>query len=209
MLRHHLAVLAHRHAGARLDDAGQLRLEMRRPQTEPGRRLARRTTCRVRCAAATCDTLRIDDRHVAGRVDAAPRCRSRSVPSRSSSRCTIAVSRLVPQARCRSNAGVSGARPLSSTHSRVRLKSCECLSTAPAPTSPRRSPRRLVAIDQRLQRRREHVLIARLRHTRPSSARMECARRRRWRRVVRMDPTSMTTPNETSGSGSMPVDPAR
>jgi hypothetical protein len=52
----------------------------------------------------------------------------------------IAVSRLVPQARCRSNAGVSGASPLDSTASRVRLKSRGCFSTAPAPTSPRRSP---------------------------------------------------------------------
>jgi hypothetical protein len=56
---------------------------------------------------------------------------------------TIAVSRLVPQARCRSKAGVSRARPLSSTHSRVKPKSRECLSTAPAPTSPSVTPLRL------------------------------------------------------------------
>ena len=41
-----------------------------------------------------------------------------------------------------SYAGVVGSRAEPSTHSRTRLKSRECLSTAPAATEPRRSPAR-------------------------------------------------------------------
>src|SRR5690606_26459564 len=55
----------------------------------------------------------------------------------------MTVSRLVPQARCRSNAGVCGSRPEPSTDSRARLKSRECFMTAPRPTSPMRAPLRL------------------------------------------------------------------
>ena len=46
----------------------------------------------------------------------------------------------VPQACWMSVAGVSGASLEPSTDSRVRLKSRECLRTAPATTSPSRSP---------------------------------------------------------------------
>ena len=53
----------------------------------------------------------------------------------------IAACSPVPQACWMSVAGVSGASREPSTHSRVRLKSRECLSTAPATTSPSRSPR--------------------------------------------------------------------
>src|SRR5690606_35285827 len=52
------------------------------------------------------------------------------------------VSRLVAHACWRSKAGVRGSSAEPSTASRVRLKSRECLSTAPPPTSPRRSPAR-------------------------------------------------------------------
>ena len=52
----------------------------------------------------------------------------------------IAADRLVPQARWMSNAGVSGASPDDSVDSRARLKSRECLMTAPSDTSPKRSP---------------------------------------------------------------------
>ncbi len=52
----------------------------------------------------------------------------------------IAVSNEVAQACCTSYAGVCGARPLDRAASRVRLKSRVCLSTAPAATSPSRSP---------------------------------------------------------------------
>ncbi|MNC95737.1 hypothetical protein D3C83_129270 [compost metagenome] len=52
----------------------------------------------------------------------------------------IAADRLVPHARWMSNAGVSGANPDDSVDSRARLKSRECLMTAPSETSPRRSP---------------------------------------------------------------------
>ena len=52
----------------------------------------------------------------------------------------IAASSPVPQARCMSMPGVAGSRPDDNTHSRTRLKSFECLSTAPPVTSPSRSP---------------------------------------------------------------------
>src|SRR5690554_7376791 len=52
------------------------------------------------------------------------------------------VSRLVAHACWRSKAGVRGSSAEPSTASRVRLKSRECLSTAPPPTLPRRSPAR-------------------------------------------------------------------
>ena len=53
---------------------------------------------------------------------------------------TIAASRLVPQARCTSRPGVSGERPESSSDSRARFHWLECFITAPATTSPRRTP---------------------------------------------------------------------
>ena len=53
---------------------------------------------------------------------------------------TIAAERLVPQARWISNAGVSGASPDDNVDSRARLKSRECLITAPSATSPKRWP---------------------------------------------------------------------
>ena len=56
---------------------------------------------------------------------------------------SIAASRPVPQACCRSKAGVSGASVVDSTDSRTRLKSRECFITAPPATSPRRRPCRL------------------------------------------------------------------
>src|SRR5699024_6057647 len=59
-----------------------------------------------------------------------------------SATCT-AEARPVPQACCRSNAGVEASRTEPITVSRVRLKSRECLSTAPATTMPRASPWRL------------------------------------------------------------------
>ena len=52
----------------------------------------------------------------------------------------IAACRPVPQACWMSVAGVSGESFEPSTASRARLKSRECLSTAPATTSPSRSP---------------------------------------------------------------------
>ena len=52
----------------------------------------------------------------------------------------IAAWRPVPQACWMSVAGVSGDSFEPSTDSRARLKSRECLSTAPATTSPSRSP---------------------------------------------------------------------
>src|ERR1044071_9261716 len=52
----------------------------------------------------------------------------------------IVASRPVPHARCMSMPGVAGSRPDDSTHSRTRLKSLECFSTAPPVTSPSLSP---------------------------------------------------------------------
>jgi hypothetical protein len=49
----------------------------------------------------------------------------------------------VPQACWMSNAGVYGDSELPSTHSRIRLKSRLCLSTAPPITAPSFSPDRL------------------------------------------------------------------
>ena len=54
----------------------------------------------------------------------------------------IAASRPVPHAWPTSNAGVSGASFVPRTDSRVRLMSRACFKTAPAATSPRRSPSR-------------------------------------------------------------------
>ncbi len=53
---------------------------------------------------------------------------------------TIAASMLVPQARCTSRPGVSGESPESSSDSRARFHWLECFITAPATTSPRRTP---------------------------------------------------------------------
>ena len=73
---------------------------------------------------------------------------------------TIAASRLVPQARCTSRPGVSGDSPESSSDSRARFHWLECFITAPATTSPRRTPFSAVLVDHRLQRRGEHFLVA-------------------------------------------------
>src|SRR5699024_2399008 len=64
-------------------------------------------------------------------------------PSAIASATCTAEARPVPQACCRSNAGVEASRTEPITVSRVRLKSRECLSTAPATTMPRASPWRL------------------------------------------------------------------
>jgi hypothetical protein len=45
-----------------------------------------------------------------------------------------------PQARCTSRPGVSGESPESSSASRARFHWLECFITAPATTSPRRTP---------------------------------------------------------------------
>src|SRR5699024_11684751 len=55
-------------------------------------------------------------------------------PSAIASATCTAEARPVPQACCRSNAGVEASRMEPITVSRVRLKSRECLSTAPATT---------------------------------------------------------------------------
>ena len=52
----------------------------------------------------------------------------------------IVACRPVPHACCRSKAGVYDDRELPSTHSRIKLKSRLCLSTAPPITAPNRSP---------------------------------------------------------------------
>ncbi|CKS97406.1 Uncharacterised protein [Mycobacterium tuberculosis] len=61
-------------------------------------------------------------------------------PAAMPSAAAIAACRPVPQACCRSNAGVYGESSEPSTHSRIRLKSRLCLSTAPPTTMSSRSP---------------------------------------------------------------------
>jgi hypothetical protein len=69
-LRHLLAALAHRQTGVRLRDRRQLRLEMTRPQSEP-RRQPRPERFGARAAQQDAAIrVRVDHRHVAGRVDA-------------------------------------------------------------------------------------------------------------------------------------------
>ena len=80
------------------------------------------------------------DRRVAGRVDAAGDARRRSARARSCARPRSAACRPVSHACWTSCAGVAWSSVEPSTHSRVRLKSRLCLSTAPATTSPSRSP---------------------------------------------------------------------
>ena len=67
--------------------------------------------------------------------------------------------RPVPQACWMSKAGVYDDSELPSTHSRIRLKSRLCLSTAPPMTAPSFSPGQIEAVDQPAQRGGEHVLV--------------------------------------------------
>ena len=68
----------------------------------------------------------------------------------------------VPHACCRSNAGVYGDSALPSTHSRIRLKSRLCLSTAPPIDRAQPFARQVEAVDQAAERGGEHVLVRRL-----------------------------------------------
>ena len=71
----------------------------------------------------------------------------------------IAAWRPVPHACWMSVAGVSADSLEPSTDSRVRLKSRACLSTAPATTSPSRSPSQPEAGHQPVDGRRQHLLV--------------------------------------------------
>src|SRR5690606_14777358 len=71
LLRHALAALAHRKTRARLDDRGKAGFEMARPQAKPRRDFL---SDRFAARAAQQELLiriRIDDRHIASRIDAA------------------------------------------------------------------------------------------------------------------------------------------
>ena len=72
------------------------------------------------------------------------------------------ASRLVPHACWRSQAGVSGDNAELNTASRVRLKSRECLRTAPPATSPTRSTAQSEARDEPIECGRQHVVVRRL-----------------------------------------------
>jgi hypothetical protein len=130
-LGHQLAALAHRQAGARLDHAGQDRLEVLRAQAEERLDALPKLRPRYAAAAAAGTRARIDHRRIADGVDAAGDA-GVDLAERDLVADRIAASRLVPQARCMSRPGVCGSRPVESTHSRTRLKSFECFSTAPA-----------------------------------------------------------------------------
>ena len=75
-------------------------------------------------------------------VSVPPAMPASMMPSAILSATIAAAWRPVPQACWMSVAGVSAASFEPSTDSRTRLKSRECLSTAPATTSPSRSPSR-------------------------------------------------------------------
>src|SRR5204862_3725934 len=75
LLGHQLAVLAHRQARARLAHPGRDRLEVTRAQAEPG---ANASAERLAARTVTHDVrkrLAVDDRSVAGGIDAAGDCR--------------------------------------------------------------------------------------------------------------------------------------
>src|SRR6185437_11766010 len=103
----------HRKARPRLDDGRQDWLEVARPQAQPRpQALTEALAARARQQQLLVGSLMVST----------PPARPQSIcPSAILLAVTIAASRLVPQARCRSSPGVCGSRPEDSTHSRVRL----------------------------------------------------------------------------------------